>query len=529
MLNFTAIDFETANSYRGSPCSVGLVRVRDGKAVETRHWLIRPPVDADWFDPWNIAIHGITPQMVSDAPRWRDVLPAIVDFIGTDVVIAHNAGFDTGVVRYACAVDNIEWPEMRFLCTMVLARHALSLPSYRLPYVVESLGSTLEKHHDALADALAVVDVVTGLCALQGTADVEALAASVGVRVGQMSSDTYKGSVVTSVGGAGALVQTDLNPDADPEGYLYGRVVVFTGKLMSMTRQIAWDECSKVGAVAEPDTTKRTNVLVVGDIDPATLRPGSNLTGKARKAFEYQDKGQAIEVMTEDDFVNCLDGKPLGDPDSLADDKEPMGQTAPEVNVPQPFRSIPLADRPQPKPPREPKEPKPLRRANKPTDQLCSIDGCVTTAAFKTRSRDTWCLDHIAEFYHIGGLKPLEPFSHPDDWILAECLSCTVEAHYRLVYVIDKNSWREPVCRACYWRGWASDARASLGAFANLTPTSYDDARAVVEENGFDYLGPLTAPSLDGDPHHTQCRRCRKISAERLGDITFGCTCSPKR
>ena len=31
MLDYTALDFETANSYRGSPCAVGLVRVRDGQ------------------------------------------------------------------------------------------------------------------------------------------------------------------------------------------------------------------------------------------------------------------------------------------------------------------------------------------------------------------------------------------------------------------------------------------------------------------------------------------------------------------
>jgi hypothetical protein len=70
-------------------------------------------------------------------------------------------------------------------------------------------------------------------------------------------------------------------------------------------------ECARVGAIAEYDTTKRTNVLVIGDIDPTVLGTGSTLTAKARKAFELQDKGQDIEVMTEDDFLRCLDGKPL--------------------------------------------------------------------------------------------------------------------------------------------------------------------------------------------------------------------------
>lgn len=88
MLDYTALDFETANSYRGSPCSVGLVRVRNGQVVDACHWLIRPPEGADGFDAWNTAIHGITAEMVVDAPPWKDVLPHILSFIGGDVVVS---------------------------------------------------------------------------------------------------------------------------------------------------------------------------------------------------------------------------------------------------------------------------------------------------------------------------------------------------------------------------------------------------------------------------------------------------------
>jgi DNA polymerase-3 subunit epsilon len=41
-LDFTAIDFETANSSSASACAVGLARVRDGRVVETAGWLIKP-------------------------------------------------------------------------------------------------------------------------------------------------------------------------------------------------------------------------------------------------------------------------------------------------------------------------------------------------------------------------------------------------------------------------------------------------------------------------------------------------------
>ncbi|AIY01530.1 hypothetical protein ART_1931 [Arthrobacter sp. PAMC 25486] len=527
MLDFTAVDFETANSFRGSPCSVGLVRVRDGRAVDKQHWLIRPPEGADWFDAWNTAIHGITAGMVTNAPRWKDVLPQIVNFIGDDVAVAHNAGFDIGVIRYACEVDNIEWPEMRFLCSLVMARRTLALPTYRLPFVAASLGFELENHHDALADANAVVEIVARLATQREVTDVASLAAAVGVRLGRVGSGIYRGCVANGAGDRG-FTPIEVNADADPSGYLHGRVVVFTGALMSMTRDVARQECAKVGAIPEENTTKRTNVLVVGDINPAALRPGSDLTGKTRKAFELQDKGQKIEVMTEDDFLRCLDGNRLDSAEVLLDDS--CRQTAeaephPAISAPKRGRSALSTMRQPPEQPKPARAPKPLRRTPVPTDQACSVEDCETVAAFKTRKKPTWCAVHIEDIQRIGGLRPLESFTHPDDWQLTECMNCAVQAHYRFNYTLEKNGWSEPTCRACYWRKWAKKAR---GDWAELTPATFEETKTYVDGHGFDYLGALTAPSLSDDPHLTKCRRCGKISAQRLGDIGFGCTCQPR-
>ena len=319
MLDFVALDFGTANSYRGSPCAVGLVRVRGGAIVDEGRLLIRPPESVDFFDPYNTRVHGIAAVDVADSPRWCEVLPALVDDIGEDVVVAHNAGFDIGVIRYACAADGIEWPTMRFLCTLVLTRRALSLPSYRLPFVAEALGFRMGDHHDPLADARAVVGIIKALAERQRVDDLESLAAAFNVGIGRMSGGLYRGSAANPSGpgkgglglGNGRPVRPDSHPDADPDGYLYGRVVVFTGSLSSMTRQMAWEECARVGAIPEANTTRRTNVLVIGDVNPAALRPGADLTGKAEKAFRLQAGGQDIEVMTEDDLLRCLEGKSL--------------------------------------------------------------------------------------------------------------------------------------------------------------------------------------------------------------------------
>jgi len=56
----------------------------------------------------------------------------------------------------------------------------------------------------------------------------------------------------------------------------------------------------------ELSVTQRTSILVIGNINPAVLAPDIVTTGKAAKAFALQDKGQDIEVMTEDDFLRSL-------------------------------------------------------------------------------------------------------------------------------------------------------------------------------------------------------------------------------
>jgi DNA polymerase-3 subunit epsilon len=65
----------------------------------------------------------------------------------------------------------------------------------------------------------------------------------------------------------------DTNNEADPDGDIYGRVVVLTGTLLTMTRQMAWERIAALGGVPEYSVTKRTNVLVVGGIIPAVLAP----------------------------------------------------------------------------------------------------------------------------------------------------------------------------------------------------------------------------------------------------------------
>jgi DNA polymerase III subunit epsilon len=182
-LDFTAIDFETANSSNASACAVGLARVRDGRVVETASWLIRPPAGHDAFLSFNIGIHGIRAADVTGAPTWTEQLVDLAAFAGDDVLVAHNAGFDMAVLRTACEVTGSAHAAYRYLCSLQVARRTYDLPSYRLPLVAAEAGYGAFAHHDALADALACAHIVVDAAGRAGADDLDALASLAGVRI----------------------------------------------------------------------------------------------------------------------------------------------------------------------------------------------------------------------------------------------------------------------------------------------------------------------------------------------------------
>lgn len=191
-VDFTAIDFETANSHAASACAVGLVRVRDGAVVDRESWLIRPPEGHDAFLRFNVKIHGITPEMVADAPGWAEQLPHLREFIGDDIAVAHNAGFDMGVIRGACAATVTPTPKLRYLCSVQVSRKTYDLASHRLPLAAAAAGFGEFQHHEALADAEACAAIITDAARRHEAADVAALAKAAGLRIQRLTAIPLK-------------------------------------------------------------------------------------------------------------------------------------------------------------------------------------------------------------------------------------------------------------------------------------------------------------------------------------------------
>jgi DNA polymerase-3 subunit epsilon len=324
-LEFTAIDFETANGFRGSPCAVGLSKVRDGRIVEEASWLMRPPEGHDHFESRNMQIHGLTPDLVASAPRFGDLFAEIGGFIGTDVVVAHNAAFDMGVIRSALEVSELPCPAYDYACTVALSRRTYTLPSYSLPFVAEAAGVPLVNHHDAVEDARACAGILIDMAERHDAGSVAETMGRAGLPLPRLASYTpgvdelskatrtalaraSSGSVDTAVGWSGWPEEGD-NPEpnraADPTHPLFGQTVVFTGNLR-MPRGTAKDHAARLGAQPASSVTRRTTVLVVGDgFVAADLRSG-RVTGKARRVLELHARGHAINVLSEPEFLHLL-------------------------------------------------------------------------------------------------------------------------------------------------------------------------------------------------------------------------------
>ncbi len=148
-MNFTAIDFETANQTRASVCAIGLVRVEDGVVKKRVHQLIRPD------SPFNYActmVHGIRAFDVRNSPTFPEFWEEIRDYF-SDNVVCHNASFDISCLRESLKFYGLDFPQFYYLCTLQISRKINTLPSHSLDSLARHFGVTLNHHHNALEDA----------------------------------------------------------------------------------------------------------------------------------------------------------------------------------------------------------------------------------------------------------------------------------------------------------------------------------------------------------------------------------------
>jgi DNA polymerase-3 subunit epsilon len=164
-VTFVVVDLETTG---GSPkdsaiTEIGAVKVRGGAVLGEFQTLVDPGCE---IPPYISVLTGITSMMVAAAPRVGAVLPAFLEFARGAVLVAHNAPFDIGFLKAACAENGIPWPAAASVDTAVLARRVLTrdeVPNCKLATLAPYFSASTQPRHRALDDARATVDVLHGL------------------------------------------------------------------------------------------------------------------------------------------------------------------------------------------------------------------------------------------------------------------------------------------------------------------------------------------------------------------------------
>jgi DNA polymerase III epsilon subunit family exonuclease len=166
---FAVLDLETSGSSPKSGAGIteiGVVKVRGGNVLGTFQSFVDP---GHSLPPFITQLTGITDAMLLSAPFIDEVLPTLIEFLGSadeTVLVAHNSPFDMSFLKAAALAHNYSWPNYLTVDTARLARAVLDrdeVSNCKLGTLAEFFNAQTSPTHRALDDALATVDVLHGI------------------------------------------------------------------------------------------------------------------------------------------------------------------------------------------------------------------------------------------------------------------------------------------------------------------------------------------------------------------------------
>lgn len=144
---------------------IGAVKLVGGKVIEQFTTLIKPDYK---ITEENIAITGITPQMVENSPKISAVIPDFMKFIDNATLVAHNADFDMKFLKRFAGAEEYE-VKNAVIDSVEVARSVLpQLRRHDLHTLAEHFGVVFH-HHRALSDAYATAEIFIELIKIKNS------------------------------------------------------------------------------------------------------------------------------------------------------------------------------------------------------------------------------------------------------------------------------------------------------------------------------------------------------------------------
>lgn len=314
---YTVVDVETTgfSSEYNSIIEVGCIKFRNGVEVDRYQSLVKPPEPIPYVIECMTGIHN---EQIQDAPIFEDIAMNIWNFLKGEVIVGHNVSFDINFLYDSFQRSfNLQF-QNDFIDTLRLARILLpdirkqgyngrglaDLCDYfniswktkenhkdeidRLVDVFVSNALPQARHHRAIPDCQMTNKVFCCLkeMVIRDNIDLKELAKSLDYR-----------HVLKNLHGN--------ENEFDSAHVLFGKCCVFTGKLERFTRVEAAQIVVNIGGHCENTLTKRTNFLIVGDMDYKKGLEGYE-SSKLKKAKKLIENKQDLQILPESAFYDLV-------------------------------------------------------------------------------------------------------------------------------------------------------------------------------------------------------------------------------
>ena len=146
------LDTETTGDapYRDKIIELSAVKVKGGELIDEFDTLIDPEIAIPEIA---LEVSGITEDMVRGKPKFAEVADAFLTFLGSDVIVAHNADFDRQFINHELMLAGKKTINNAQFCTVKMARRILPRQErYSLEHLAESLRLDKGNSHRALDD-----------------------------------------------------------------------------------------------------------------------------------------------------------------------------------------------------------------------------------------------------------------------------------------------------------------------------------------------------------------------------------------
>lgn len=232
---------------------------------------------------------------------WPNIEEALFRF---PLLVSDADGYGAHVLHGALERYGLKYAPIPYMTAKNLCRKGLDAVIYRLDYLSNLFLKEDIEEEDIPGKAVAWAELV--LLALEQAEDTNIIDFVKGHRLkfGLISPDGFTKAQTIKKPRALPTID-DVIVEADKDNPFYGMGVVFTGKMLSLTRVEAQKMVLRVGGNIPKTVNKDTDFLVVGEQDIRVVG-ADGMSGKMKKAQTLREIGHPIEIISEQDFLEMI-------------------------------------------------------------------------------------------------------------------------------------------------------------------------------------------------------------------------------